>query len=52
MVVGALYHRIDGDGRASAGTEHAAKFRQARHRIGKEHQSEIAQYRIETRIRE
>ena len=52
MVVGALYHGIDRDSHAPAGTQHATKFGEAPHRVGKEHQPEIAQHRIETLIRE
>jgi len=52
MIIGALYHSIDRNRRAPSGTQHSANFRQAPHGVGKEHQSEIAQYRVETRIGE
>src|SRR6516164_8201906 len=45
MVVGALYHCIDRDSHAPAGTQHAAKFRQAPHWISEKHQPKVAQYR-------
>src|SRR5262249_61728160 len=41
MVVGALYHCIDRDSHAPAGTQHAAKFRQAPHWIREEHQPRL-----------
>src|ERR1700756_4622798 len=47
MVIRALDYGIDRDGRAPAGTQHTTKFRQASHRVGKEHQSEIAEDRVE-----
>ena len=52
MVIRALDYGIDRDGRAPAGTQHTTKFRQAPHRVGKEHQSEIAEDRVETLVEE
>ena len=52
MVVGALDHGIHRNGDAAAGTQHAAKLREAPHRVGEKHQPEIAQHDVETRIRE
>jgi hypothetical protein len=52
MVIRALYYRIDRNGHVPARTQHAAKLRQAPHRVGKKHQSEIAQYPVETLIPE
>jgi hypothetical protein len=52
MVIGALNHGIDRDGRAPARTQHTTEFAKAAHRIGKEHQSEIAEHRVEALVGE
>jgi hypothetical protein len=52
MVARALDDGIDRDGYATAGSKHATKLGETPHRVREEHQSEIAQYGIETAIRE
>src|ERR1700730_13948689 len=52
MVIRALDDSIHRDGHTTAGAKHATKLGEALHRIGEEHQAEIAQYDIETAIRE
>jgi hypothetical protein len=52
MVIRALDDSIHRDGHTTAGAKHATKLEEAPHRIGKEHQPEIAQHGIETGIRE
>src|SRR6266849_4571860 len=52
MVIRALDDGIHRDGHATAGAKHATKLGEAPNWVGEEHQPEIAQYYIETAIRE
>src|SRR6266478_4610329 len=52
MVIRALDDGIHRHGHTTAGAKHATKLGEAPHRIGEEHQPEIAQHRIEAAIRE
>src|SRR5260370_8241265 len=52
MVIRALDDSIHRDGHTTARAKHATKLGEAPHRIGEEHQPEIAQHCIETAIRE
>src|SRR5271170_1657266 len=52
VVVRALDDGVDRDGHATAGAKHATKLGETPHRVREEHQPEIAQYGIETAIRE
>jgi hypothetical protein len=51
-VIGAFDDGIHRNGQATAGSKHATKLGETPHRVREEHQPEIAQYDIETAIRE
>jgi hypothetical protein len=50
MVIRALHDGIHRHGHATAGAKYTTKLGESPHRVGEEHQSEIAQYGIETAI--
>ena len=52
MVIRALDDGIHRDGHTTARAKHATKLGEASHRIGEDHQPEIAQHCVETGIRE